>query len=50
MLLSPAGKMPQKTIGLASLKPGRGAAVGRSLWVTVSPTRASLSFLMPAMR
>ena len=28
MLLSPAGKMPQKTMGLASLKPGRGFAVG----------------------
>ncbi len=28
MRLSPAGNMPQKTMGLASLNPGEGWAVG----------------------
>ncbi len=41
--------MEEKTTGLASRKPGWGAAQGRPRWVMVSPQRVSLTVLMPAI-
>ena len=43
------GNRPANTCGWTSLKPGSGAAAGLAAWVTVSPTLAALSSLMPAM-
>ena len=43
------GYRPANTCGLTSLKPGSGAAAGLLASVTVSPTLASSSCLMPAM-
>ena len=39
------GYRPAKTIGLSSLKPGNGSAVGRAASVMVSPIFASLDLL-----
>jgi hypothetical protein len=41
--------MDEKTIGLASLKPGRGSSAGRVSRVTVSPILMSLTVLTPEM-
>ena len=51
MLLSPGREdaAEDHRLGFLEARAGR-AAVGRSLWVMVSPIRASLSFLIPAMR
>src|SRR5260364_187532 len=43
------GYSPANTCGLASLKPGRGAEAGWPASVTVSPTFAAVSVLMPAI-
>ncbi len=42
--------MELNTTGFTSLKPGSGKAQGFPLSVTVSPTRTSLTLLMPAMQ
>src|SRR5258708_34004289 len=47
--ISSTGYRPAKTCGLISLKPGKGSAAGLSASVTVSPTCAALSSLIPAM-
>ena len=45
-----AGYIPQYTIEVTFLYPGRGAAQGLSTRVIVSPTRVSRTFLMLAVR
>ena len=47
---SRSGRCPANTIGLTGLKPGSGSAHGRPASVIVSPTRASATSLMAAVK
>ena len=52
LLNSPAstGYKPQKTTGTLSLKPGKASKAGDLMSVIVSPTHASETFLMAAVK